>query len=326
MSATNPGQTRDEIPGAVGTDRPIEPTLEIWMTSTSDETTRRVPDLDSTVGTAGVAIDGGGDQTRGPAPEEPSLDVREALFNDGCIGAADRIQLPRERITRLRGLMIDLDPGKLDPTNPLFPPAEQPAEFLRRNQAVLDRHPVACDAEVRSSGTGLHLLLWFKPPVELKTAGEQRHWDGLIQLIQATLPSDCNAPGITALTRPVGSINSRNGARVETLRPGSPIDPDRVVEFAAKVKAAPFRVLAGILFGGERRAPCPVCSVAGSSLAALDHVGRCYRCGTVSLATLYETIFAPGAQVVDNDDAEGPRDEGPRRSRRKAARSTTRRS
>ena len=145
--------------------------------------------------------------------------MREAMFNDGVTGAASRIQLPTERITRLRGLMIDLDPGKLIPDNPLFPPAEDPREFFGRIQAVLDRHPLARDAEVRSTGTGLHLLLWFEPAVELEDAAGQRRWDGLIRLTQATLPSDPNAPGITALTRPVGSINSKNGARVETLRP-----------------------------------------------------------------------------------------------------------
>lgn len=295
------------------------------MTNSTDEKTCRVPDLDSTVGNEGAAIDDGADQTRGPALEEPILDLREALFNDGSTGAAPRIQLPTERITRLRGLMIDLDPGKLDPANPLFPPAEQPAEFLRRNQAVLDRHPLVRDAEVRSSGTGLHLLLWFEPPVELKTAGDQRRWDGLIRVIQATLPSDPNAPGIAALTRPVGSINSRNGARVETFRPGSPIDPQRVVEFAAQVKAAPFRVVAGILLGNESMTPCPVCSGARSSLAALDRVGKCYGCGTVSLAALYEAILAPEEEDSGKDDAGCRKPAEPKRSGRKAPRSTTRR-
>ena len=58
------------------------------MTNYTDETTGRGPDLDSTVGTAGAAIDDGADQTRGPALEEPILDLREALFNDGSTGTA----------------------------------------------------------------------------------------------------------------------------------------------------------------------------------------------------------------------------------------------
>ena len=153
--------------------------------------------------------------------------------------------------------MIDVDPGKLIPDNPLFPPAEDPENSSGGSRpssiVILWRH----DAEVRSTGTGLHLLLWFEPPVELEDAAGQRRWDGLIRLTQATLPSDPNAPGITALTRPVGSINSKNGARVEKIRRGSPVNPQRVVEFAAQVKAAPFRVVAGILLGSERRDALP---------------------------------------------------------------------
>ena len=93
------------------------------------------------------------------------------MFNDGCNGDESRIQLPAERITRLRGLMIDLDPGKLNPGQPAVPAGGGPGRILRRIQAVLDRHPLARNAEVRSSGTGLHLLLWFEPPVELEDAG-----------------------------------------------------------------------------------------------------------------------------------------------------------
>jgi hypothetical protein len=255
--------------------------------------------------------------------QEPPLDLREALFNEGATGAAGRIQVPAERVTRLRGLMVDLDPGELVPGNPLFPPADDPAEFLRLNRAVLDRHPLARDAEVRSSGTGLHLILWFEPAVELTGAGEQRRWDRLIRLTQATLPSDPNAPAITALTRPVGSINSRSGARVATLRPGSPIDPQRVVEFAERVRAAPFRVVADILLGGERRTPCPVCSVARSALVALDRVGKCYGCGTVGLAAVYEAILAPEVEDAVGDGAEARRPAGPRRPGRKPARKET---
>jgi hypothetical protein len=158
------------------------------------------------------------------AREQSQVDLREALYNDGCTGTESRIQLPAARITRLLGIMIDLDPGKLNPNNRIFPPAADPREFLARIQGVLDHHPLARVAEVRNSGTGLHLLIWLDPPLELKTAGEQRYWDGIVRAVQATLPSDPNAPGITALTRPVGAINSKNGAYIEILRAGLRID------------------------------------------------------------------------------------------------------
>ena len=260
-----------------------------------------------------------------PAFEESQIDLRKALFNDGRKGTAGRIQIPAERITRLLGIMIDLDPGKLNPDNALFWPSPDPRKFLDRIQGTLDRHPLACDAEMRSSGTGLHAILRLDPPVELKTAGEQRHWDAIVRAVQASLPSDLNAPGITALTRPVGSLNSKNRARVEALRPGSPIDPRRIVEFVLQMKEAPFRVVAGILLGGELVAPCPICSGEHSRLSVMDRVGQCYSCGKVSLARLYDTIFLK-KEVGDEteEDSAGPERAKPR-SGRKAARQSTRR-
>ncbi len=222
------------------------------MTKTSEQLIDQVPQFDLSGVVANAEIGEGGGRPPGPVHDESLVDQREALFNDGCRGTASRIQLPAARLTRLRGIMIDLDPGKLEAGNPLFPPGEQPREFLANIRTILDRHPLVCDAEVRSSGTGLHAILWLDPPVELKNAGEQRYWNAIVSAVQASLPSDRKAPAITALTRAVGSINLKNGARVETLRPGSPIDPQRVVDFVTEMKAAPFRVVARILFGGDQ--------------------------------------------------------------------------
>src|SRR5262249_2784592 len=88
---------------------------------------------------------GGDGPCRGRACEKAQIASREAMFTEGAIGAAGRIQLPAQRVTRLRGVMIDVDPGKLLPENPLFPPSHDPREFFRINQAVLDRHPLARD-------------------------------------------------------------------------------------------------------------------------------------------------------------------------------------
>ncbi len=264
-----------------------------------------------------------------PEPEEgrpdPPVDLREALFNDGATGPASRIQVPMERITRLRGLMIDLDPGKLLPDNGVFPPAEDPREFLRGIQAVLDRHPLARDAEVRATGTGLHVLVWFEPAVELKDAADQRRWDSLIKLTQATVPSDPQAPGITALTRAVGSVNAKNGARVEILRPGTPIDPQRVVEFAESVRAAPFRTVAGILLGSQRVTPCPFCLGPRSTFAVLDHAGTCYSCGKLGLAALYDAILSPEPPAEAAGTAEVGRSRKPSKQGPKAAQRSPRR-
>ena len=146
---------------------------EVRWTSSADQTVGRGLDPDPIIAASGSEIEAGGQPSREPGGRDSHVDRREAMFNDGRTGVAGRIQLPRERITRLRGLMIDLDPGLLLPDNSLFPPAADPREFLGRIQpsstAIRSR-----DAEVRSTGTGLHLLLWFDPVVELEDAGEQR--------------------------------------------------------------------------------------------------------------------------------------------------------
>src|SRR5262249_54009547 len=50
------------------------------------------------------------DAARPVASHDP-VDLREALFNDGGTGPANRIQVPLERITILKGFMLDVDPG-----------------------------------------------------------------------------------------------------------------------------------------------------------------------------------------------------------------------
>jgi hypothetical protein len=101
-------------------------------------------------------------------------------------------------------------------------------------------------------------------------------------------------PGITAVTRPVGSVNSKNGAVVEILRAGEPTDPAAVEEYMARLAAAPFREVALPLLGQERVSPCPVCQGEGTRLDLLEKIGVCYgRCGKVSLARLYHAIFLP---------------------------------
>jgi hypothetical protein len=167
--------------------------------------------------------------------------------------------------------------------------------------------------------------LRFDPPVELKTTGEQRHWNGIVCAIQATLPSDSHAPGITALTRPVGSINAKNGARVEALREGSPIDPQRAREFIAELKAAPFRVIARILLGDDHISPCPICSRERSRLSVLDHGGKCYGCGTITVETLYDAVLAGAAEAGAEEDTAGRQPRRRPKPSRKAVRNSTRR-
>jgi hypothetical protein len=247
-----------------------------------------------------------------------AIDLREALYNDGPVGPAGLVQVPTGRITRLDGLMLDLDPSLLAPGNPLFPPADEPREFFSRIRPVLDRHPLLRHAEVRSSGRGLHLILTFDPPVELASAAAQKSWSTLVRVVQRSLPADPNAPGITALTRPVGSVNPRNGAVVEVLRPGQSVDPVRVEAFVRQMDAAPFRSVANFLLGQERVEPCPICLRPGSSLGVHDRGGTCYTCGPITLEKLYEVAYrasnnAGGPGEADGEDKQVRAEAAPRR-------------
>ncbi len=240
-----------------------------------------------------------------PAGKGPGdrIDLREQLWNEGLTGPAGSIQVPTERITRLRGILLDLDPGKLIAKNPWFPPADDPLQFLANIKPILQRHPLARHAEIRLSGTGLHGILRLDPPVELTSAAEQKWWASVVKAVQCSLPVDPNAPGITALTRPVGSINSRNGAVVKVLESGEPIDPPRVIEFVGGLARAPFRTVAMILMGSEHHQPCPICRRDGTHLDVLDRAGKCYgHCGNVTLARVLDTIYRP----VEPAQAAGP--------------------
>lgn len=220
-------------------------------------------------------------------------DVRELLVNDGAQGFARDIQIPRERVTRLRAIMVDLDPDLLIPGNHLFPPADNPEQFFEAIEPILQRHPLAKHAEIRSSGRGLHVLIWLDPPLELCSAADQQRWKHMVRIIQRSLPSDSNAPDLIALTRPIGAINSKNGAVVECLKPGQAVRPAEVEEYVSSIAAKPFFAVAVPLLGAEQIQPCPVCGTDHSSLRVLDEVGRCYKCGTVGLDRLYDVAMRP---------------------------------
>jgi hypothetical protein len=225
-------------------------------------------------------------------------DLREQLYNERKAGTFAEVQLPLERITTLYGFFFDLDPGLLRPGNPLFPPGDGPKCFFDRVRHVLDRHPLARDAQVRATGTGLHLIVGLDPPVQLGTAAAQDRWASYVRAVQMTLPTDPNAPGITGLTRAVGSTNSKNGAVVEVLRAGKPVTPRAVEEFVDRLTRAPFREVASVLLGDTRVSPCPVCLGEGSRLGVLDRVGMCYgACGKLELAQLVDSVYAPLAQA-----------------------------
>jgi hypothetical protein len=222
-----------------------------------------------------------------------NVDLREQLVNDCLVGTFGAVQWPLERITQVHGILLDIDPGLLRPRNGLFEPGENPRDFFDRVRPVLDRHPLVSRAEVRISGTGLHAIIWLEPPVELRTAAEQQRWAGAVRAVQSTLPVDPRQPGITAVTRPVGSVNGKNGALVEQLREGRPVSGSEVEAYLGEVAKAPFSQVVAVLLGGDRVSPCPFCLKEGSRLDCLDWVGRCYRrCDKITRAQFFDLIYA----------------------------------
>ena len=252
----------------------------------------------------------------GDAAREGQADLRQQLYNEQLAGPAAMIQLPAAAITGVHGILLDFDPKLIMPGNSLFPHSEDPLAFFEGIETVLARHPLTRTAEVRMTGTGIHVIPRFDPAIELASAADQQKYATLVRAVQRSLPTDFNAPGITGLTRAIGSVNSKNGARVEIIRPGEAIDPGEIDGFVMRLLKAPFGTVATILIGADRLAPCPVCRGEGSRLDILDLGGKCYaRCGNVTLAQLFDCVyrpFAPARKAEENveDKAEAAKPRG----------------
>jgi hypothetical protein len=216
-----------------------------------------------------------------------NIDLREALFNDRRVGSAREIQMPREAVTRLHGLVVDLDADVLKP-NPWFSPADDAEGFYQAVGPVLDRHPILRHAEVRDTGRWLHAVVLFKEVVELKTAKDQDRWTNIHKVLKSSVPADPAAPTLNALTRPIGSSNSKTGRAVRLLRPAAMIPSSALTEWCEAVRRRPFQTIGGVLFGHERLTPCPYCGSEGSYFDLGEIVGFCYGpCQQVPLTRLH---------------------------------------
>ena len=232
-----------------------------------------------------------------PAGKGPGdvIDLREQLVNQRESGPYRAVQLITEQVATLHAFFLDLDLHLIRP-GPLAPGLEVgPAAFYEQTvRHWLARHPVLADAEVRDSGGGLHIIPWLAEPVAFATDGQRRRWDGIVRAVQAVLPVDPHQPGITGLTRALGSTNSKHDAVVERLKVGKPVPVDRVEHLFEQMSRSPFRTVMLVLLGAERIRPCPVCRAEGTTLSAADFVGFCYdSCGKVKLAQLYDLFLAP---------------------------------
>ncbi len=168
-----------------------------------------------------------------PDAQPGHTDCREQPYNLREVGPIEAVQLPVAMITSLYSICTDVDLTLFAPKAPVVGADVGPKQFLKKTLVTwLSRHPALAAAEVRHTGRNLHVLLNLEEPVVFSTEAERRRWDGIVRAVQAALPSDPDAPGLTALTRPVGSINSKTGKAVSILRPGTPVPADAVVGLA----------------------------------------------------------------------------------------------
>lgn len=237
--------------------------------------------------------------TKPKSEPEEQVDLREQLFNDGAVGQIEEISTQDQLVTQLRGILLDIDPILLAPSWLIADPTKPAADIYQQYVAGwLSRHPVLRKAEVRGSGNGLHVLLMLDEPLIFKDDKEKIIWDSRVEIAQTILPTDPNAPGLNAMTRPIGSINGKNGARVELLKRGEGVAAKELVEMTGQLVEEPFKTITSVLTGRSRLAPCPICSHHESTLGAGPQNGSCYKCGKVSLGKFLHTIYASVARAT----------------------------
>ena len=200
---------------------------------------------------------------------------------------------PLPAITSLDAIMLDFDPDRFHPELAAAEVLANPKKMWKKLVGIwLSRHPIFAKAQVVSTGRGLHVIIRFSEPLQFETTNDRSKWAAVVKIVQKLLPTDPDCPGITALTRPVGSVSGENGARVALVRGGEPVSPAEVLAFCVEALAKPFSTTLRLLLNRVRIKPCPICRIKGSRLQAFDHEGRCNgRCGDVTLGQIRDLFL-----------------------------------
>lgn len=233
-------------------------------------------------------------------------DDRETLCNAALMGPARDIQYAAEEIVELRCVMIDLDPRYLSTSLPwgdsLGDPRRLWHEHLRPGLTLIG---LAEWCEARLSGTGLHLIISFSTPVSIDSNRDRQVWDARIRVLQSLLLGDPHSPGITALTRPVGSINTKNQALVETIHAGQLITAEQFAIVVDQLAAEPARTVMQYVYGTDRVTPCPYCGGDGTTCSALSRNTLSYGCcAKRDISDLFRLTHTTNATCDDLGDAQ----------------------
>lgn len=233
----------------------------------------------------------------GPDSVNGAVDERLQLTNDQQRGPIHDVSLPEAAIASLHGILLDVDLARLRSEIASSKTRANTKRFWKRVvRKWLRRHPVFAKARVVSSGRGLHVIIRLAPAVVFETEADRQKWAAVVKIVQKLLPTDPDCPGITALTRPVGSVNGKNDETVQVLHDGEAVHPDEVLALCAQAASRPFATVVGLLYGGTQISPCPVCLGEGGRLGVLDHVGMCYGgCGKVNLGQIFNRFLKPQA-------------------------------
>ncbi len=284
----------DERRKPSGGKRPARPVEKKGPATTPTNHPYKVPPIP-----AGRSVTGG--SRSGPKPG--AADQREALFNGGAVGTFKEVMVRHHEVTLLRGILLELDGECLRVGNVIEAmPADGFELYERHVHGWLDNHPVLRKAEVRFSGRWLHCILRFDTPVEIKSDRQRELWEAVVVAVQRALPSDPEAPTLLAMTRPVGSVNSKTGRKVELIKPGEPVTEQEVFNFVDDLAQRGFATVTQILFGSTTVSPCPFCREEDSTLSGtapryrtsdprIINRGSCYYCGKVALNDLISLVL-----------------------------------
>ncbi len=226
--------------------------------------------------------------------KRPTIDAYKQLFNEQEIGYSLDVQRTWHSGLILRGIAWTIDPADYRTGGLLDFDSDDPATFYDDvSKHWLSRHPVLSKAEVRDNGRGLDVVLRLDKPIYFSGPRNLSGWSAVVQVVLAALPVPPCIPFFAPMVRALGSLNSSTRRKVVRLQRGERVTKKEIRAIYQDMSDHPFRMVMEIISGSTRIKPCPICCAKGSSLVALDEVGKCKKCGDITLTQLYNLVLKP---------------------------------